>query len=391
MKKLLIYLPLVFLSIGMYAQQSVSVAPEKKHKMAVFTPLYLDDAFNSAGEYRFSSKSFPKNSLTGLEFYHGVSMAIDSLNKLNIPLDVYVYDSKSARETIEQQFSKCAADGVELILANTSISELGLLARLAADKKITLINATVPNDANTVKNPYFVVINPTLNTQIEGLYQYLKKNYKDNQIIFFTHSGGNSEDYIKKGFEVLNSSSKTISLKYVEIGNSDAVSKAIEALDNTKPAIFVAGSLDGTFGNNVIIRAADETKNFPKVTALGMPTWENLNLSKPEFKDVEIIYGTPFYRSGNDVASRAISTAYNKKMFARPSDLVYRSYGLTYRFGSLLNQYGKDINKHLDDKGNRMFYDYHIQPVYLNGTLGYYENKKLYFLKYLNGSLQQVM
>ena len=389
MKKLFFVLLVLVTTCTAFAQ--VTVQNGQRHKMAVFTPLYLDDAFNSEGTYRFSTKSFPKNSIAGLEFYHGVSMAIDSLNRLNVPIDVYVYDSKSGRESLEQQFSKCAADGVELIIANCSISELGRLSKLAADKKITLINATVPNDANTVNNPYFVVINPTLGTQIEGLYNHIKQNYDGQQVLFFTHKGGTSEDYIKSGFDVLNNKGNKIAINYVQIGDSSAVTRAISSLDKSKPVLFVSGSLDNSFGSNVIKRATVETKNFPKVVVFGMPTWENLSLSKSDFKGVDIVYGTPFHRSGNDAVSRAIYSSYNRKMYAHPSDLVYRAFSLIYRFGNLLNLYGKNINQNLGAQGYKMFYDYNIQPVYQNGNLNYYENKKLYFLKYLNGTLQQVM
>ena len=389
MKKLVFYFLLMAFSANVFAQ--VALTPGARHKMAVFTPLYLDDAFNGDGGYRFNTKTFPKNSINGLEFYQGVSMAIDSLNRQNVPLDIYVYDSKSGTESLEQQFSKCAADGVELIIANTSLSELGRLSKLAADKKITLINATVPNDANASNNPYFVVVNPTLGTQIDGLYRHIKNNYSGQQVVFFTHKGGSSEDYIKSGFDVLNGGPNAINIKYVQIGDSSAVNRAIYALDKNKPALFLSGSLDNNFGNNVLTRAAMESKNFPKVVVFGMPTWENLSMSKSDYKGVEIVYGTPFHRSGNSSAAGAISSSYNRKMYSRPSDLVYRAFGLTYRFGQLLNQYGKNINQNLGNKSYPMFYDYNIQPVYQNGNIGYYENKKLYFLRYLNGSLQQVM
>ncbi len=388
MKRFIFYLLLIFVSTQLTAQ----VVPSgPRHKMAIFTPLYLDDAFNADGNYRFSTSSFPKNSIQGLEFYHGVSMAVDSLNRLNVPVDIYIYDSKSGSESLEQQFSKCAADGVELIIANTTISELGRLAKLAADKKITLINATVPNDANTSENPYFVVISPTLGTQIQGLFQHIKNNYAGQEIIFFTHKGGTSEDYIKSAFDILNKDATPIRIKYVQIGDTAAVSRAIYSLDKNKPALLVSGSLDNTFGDNVLTRAAEEVGNFPKIVVFGMPTWENLSTTKDSYRGLEIVYGTPFHKSGNTTASSSIASSYNKKMFARPSDLVYRAFGLTYRFGQLVNKHGKNVNQNLTDRSFRMFYDYDIQPVYLNGKMAYYENKKLYFLRFLNGTLQQVM
>ncbi|MCH5690196.1 hypothetical protein LWM68_41775 [Niabella sp. W65] len=55
-----------------------------------------------------------------------------------------------------------------------------------------------------------------------------------------------------------------------------------------------------------------------------------------------------------------------------------------------MNRYGKDINKKLAGSEYRTFFDMDIQPDYLNGKISHYENKKLYYLKYLNGTLKAV-
>lgn len=392
-KTFLILLAFLSTTISVYAQVVTAAgSSQTRHKMAIFTPLYLDEAFDETGSYRFSTKAFPKNAIPGLEFYHGVSMAIDSLNSHQVPLDIYVYDTKSGRETLEQQFNKCATDGVDLIIANSSINEIGRIAKMAADKKIIVLNATVPNDGNASNNPYFVVLNSTLGTQVEGIYNYIKKQYPGRSVTFFTRKGGASEDYIKSAFESLNkqNQSSPIPVKYIEIGDTAAITNSLASLDKTQPALFLAGSLDNSFGTSILGRVAAVSKLFPQVTVIGMPTWDNINLSKSEYKGLEVIYSTPFYNAKNDAASRNISSTYNKNMYARPSDLVFRSFGLTYHFGRLLNQFGKELSSNLGSKLFRVFYDYDIQPVYGKTKLDYYENKKLYFLKYLNGSLTSV-
>src|SRR5688500_6646239 len=50
-----------------------------RQKVAVFTPLYIDSAFDGS-EYRYD-KTFPKFLNPGIEFYQGVQWAIDSLEK----------------------------------------------------------------------------------------------------------------------------------------------------------------------------------------------------------------------------------------------------------------------------------------------------------------------
>ncbi len=292
MKKTLLSLLTLVVVFSVFAQPVVTNG--SRHKLAIFTPLYIDEAFDNVGSYRYSGKSFPKSSINGLEFYHGAALAIDSLNALNIPLDVYVYDSKSTRETLEQQFSKCAADGVELIIANCSLADLTTLARLGADKKITVLNATVPNDANATDNPYFVVLNPTIQTQLEGLYNYMKKNYAGRQVTVITRKTS-SDPYIRSVLETLNKYYKdSVKLRFQEVNDEVALKALGTTAQPTQAGLYVVGSLDTEFGSKVLKQLAANIKNFASLTVIGMPTWENIGLGKSEYKGVEIIYSTPF-------------------------------------------------------------------------------------------------
>ncbi|WP_300596420.1 amino acid ABC transporter substrate-binding protein [Niabella sp.] len=386
MKKLSL---LVLLAVCHMLAVTAQVTGTQRHKMAIFTPLYLDDAFSADGSYNYNGKSFPKASIPGLEFYHGASMAIDSLEQLNLPLDIYIYDSRSSKMSLESQVNKAASDGVELIIANCAISELDRLSKLAASKKIALINAVTPNDGNVRDNPYFVVMNPTLPTQGEQIYAYLKKNYPNQQIIYLTRKGS-SENYLRSVFETLNKLDRTTAMhiRFTDVKDTLSQAQVTANLFPDRPSLFVIGSLDNSFSEKLLTQLSRLSKTYPQITIMGMPTWDNLNFSK--YKGLDLVYSTPFYSSRLDAASRNIISYYNSKMYARPSDLVFRSYDLTYRFGRLLNQYGKNLSAMLASKEYRVFYDYDIQPVSKTNKLDYYENKKLYFLEYSNGSFKRV-
>src|SRR6478735_2426677 len=47
-----------------------------RQRIAIFTPLYLDSAFDVAGNYRYDAKTFPRISSAGLEFWEGAELAI---------------------------------------------------------------------------------------------------------------------------------------------------------------------------------------------------------------------------------------------------------------------------------------------------------------------------
>src|SRR5690349_6084533 len=96
--KRIAFLLLIVLQAGIsHAQDSAG----KRYQVAIFTPLYLDSAFDGTGNYRYD-KYFPKFINPGLEFYEGVQIALDSLQKEGAQLDVFVYDLRSGSQSLEQ-------------------------------------------------------------------------------------------------------------------------------------------------------------------------------------------------------------------------------------------------------------------------------------------------
>ena len=184
-----------------------------------------------------------------------------------------------------------------------------------------------------------------------------------------------------------------LKLKYVDLTDSFTVNQLKAHLDTTNQTLCVAGSLDENFGKKLVQQLAVLKKQNYESTIIGMPTWDGISFSKSEYKGIDIIYSTPFYNSKSDKISHSISNYFNKKMFARPTDMVYRGYEVTFRFARLLKQYGPELASNLGSKQTKVFTDFDIQPV-LNKqsmTLDYFENKKLYFLKWQDGILKSVL
>lgn len=362
-----------------------------RHKIAIFAPLYLDSAFDGTNEYKYTKNVFPKFINSGLEFYEGAQLALDSLNKEGAQLEIFIYDTRSATQTLEQQLAMPELADVSLIIAHCSNNEVRLLSETALQKKIPVINTTVPNDAGTTANPYFILLNPTLKTQCEGIYKYVQKYYAINPVIVFKRKG-TMDDHIKTIFDEYSKTTLSIplKLKYVELPDNFTASQLKTYLDSTRTTLCIAGSLDMNFGKNLALQFASIIKEYP-VVVMGMPTWDGIkDFSKPEFKGLEIIYSTPFYNAKTDKVSLGISNYFNNTMFARPSDMVFRGYEATWKFAKLLLKYGKDLSSNLGNKQEKIFTDFDIQPVLNKKTmvLDYFENKKLYFLKWQNGLIK---
>src|SRR5829696_2258667 len=113
MKKFLFFFSFLSIAFAGFSQTT------GRHKIAVFAPLYLDSAFNYSGNYAFN-KSFPKFLNPGIEFYQGVQLALDSLQKAGAPLEVFIYDIRSRTTSLPQLLRSAELENMEMIIAQSS-------------------------------------------------------------------------------------------------------------------------------------------------------------------------------------------------------------------------------------------------------------------------------
>ena len=389
----LYFLPIAYclLSIETNAQDSSVVF---KPRVAIFAPLYLDSAFDATNNYRYGA-IFPKFINPGLEFYEGAQLALDSLNKEGKPIEVFVFDTHSSQKTLTQQLQQAEKDSVQLIIAySETVKELQHFASSSQMMKIPFVNVNLPNDGGVYSNPYFVILNSTLRTHIEGIYRYIQKYYSLDNIIVFRKKG-QMEDLIKNYFDEAGKTTASVPLKikYVELSDSFSAKQLQPELDSNTHTLCIAGSLDENFGKRLTLQLASISQQYP-VSLIGMPTFDNMDreFSRPEYKGIEIIYSTPFYNARTDKVSVSITEYFSSKMYARPSDMVMRGYETTWRFSKLLLKYKQELSSNITHKEFNVFREFDIQPV-LNkqtNTLDYFENKKLYFIKWQDGVVKVV-
>ncbi|HTI11931.1 MAG TPA: ABC transporter substrate-binding protein [Puia sp.] len=362
-----------------------------RHQVAIFVPLYLDSAFDASNNYRYD-KSFPKFINPGLEFYEGAQLALDSLQKEQAPLDIQIYDTRSTTQSLAQVLQSPAFQKTELIIGYVMPGELQQMAAAAAQHNIPFINVNFPNDGGVTNNPSFVILNSTLRTHCEGIYKFIQRNYPTKPIVLFRKKGA-QEDHLQHYFMDIEKSTASVPLKikYITLEENFSAATLAPYLDSNTQTICVAGSLDETWARNFCQALASLNKTYTS-SIIGMPTWDNIDFTAPQYSGEEIIYSTPFYSNPADNLVKEIQQVFKVKFYSRPSDMVFRGYETTYRFSRLLLQAGKGLNSSIGEKKYKVFNDFDIQPV-LNRqtmTLDYFENKKLYFVKKTDGNITGV-
>lgn len=363
-------------------------------RIALFAPLYLDSAFDASGNYRFG-KTVPKYISSGLDFYQGAELAFDSLDKEGVKLNVKVYDTKNARGTIFKVADSGLLDSVDLILGAVSGSEFIDLATIAKEKKIPFVSATYPNDGGISTNPYVIIVSSKLNTHLQATYNYVLRSLGTNKITMFRRQNG-ADDRVAEVYKSLNTSASgpVLNMQTITLNNPFIATDIAASLDSSRENVIICGSLDDNFGKSLISYTSSLSSSY-KITLVGMPTWEDFReLSLPELKNVSVIYSANFFNPGTpDSWSTSFIKNYTLETYSNPTENAFRGFELTYYFAHLTAKYHSELLNNITEKSYRVLTDFDFRPIHWtkNSTIpDYYENKRIYILKQLNGTTVKV-
>jgi ABC-type branched-subunit amino acid transport system substrate-binding protein len=366
--------------------QSYEISTLKKHKIAVFSPIYLDSAFS--GKNYNHGKNFPRFTLQGIGFVQGAMIALNNFPIESCQIETFIYDSKSDSANIQNLIETNVLDDIEMIIASVKDRELVLLSKFCLRKKIPLISATFPNDAGISQNPFFVILNSTLKTHCESIFSYLLQTHTNEKIIHVRKSG-NQEDRISNYFQNINKPDNKSLLNIKTISLDSNYSQIKNALDSTRLNIIIAGSLDESFAVEIYKILKTCLPKY-KIQLIGMPNWDGFGAfsqkSNAKSSDFPIYYTSPYYNNKTDIFSSSIQSTYLKSYKGSPTESVFKGFESMYVFSRFLSE-GQSLSG-INLKSINVFSDFKIIPIKLNresDQVDYFENKHLFFLKKQNG------
>lgn len=379
---------ILFICFALNIQAQVStVRNYKTYKIGIFAPLFLDSVFNDDG-YRYG-KNFPKFTLPGLDFVQGAQIALDSMPVYNGNIDATFYDSKSVVDPVSSLLAGHGLDSVDLIIGSVKDQEFLQLAEYAKKRNVPFISASYPNDGGVTSNPFLVIVNSTLKAHCEAIYSYLLQNHTTEKI-FLVRRSGQQEDRVAEYFKNINNQDGknllNIQVLNFPTGNiTDLKSK----LDSTRTNVIIGGSLNEAFAQKLATECSVANKKS-KTLLIGMPNWDGFGFMqhKNTMKDFPIYFTTPYYNGKWDSQSKKIQAAYKKNYKGSPSDMAYKGFECVYLFSKLLTRFPETYMDHLNDYPYKVFNEYIFKPVFLSKNSAipdYFENKRLYFMKSING------
>ena len=387
----IIFLITIFSSVNLYAQDDTTQkAPV--YRVGIFAPLYLDSVFNK-NTFKYK-QAVPRFIMPAVDFVQGALIALDSLQAGVDYITASIYDTKSYTEKISDLIRNKKLDSLQLIIGSVRDEDFTQLAAFALQKNIPFISATYPNVAGITENPSLVIMNSTLKAHCDAIYSYILQNHGSDKI-YLCRQKGKQEDMVASYFKMMNEQDGKPLLPIETLNMDDNVTTAFlkSKLDSNSKNIIVGGSLDETFAGTIAKASYELHKTYP-ITLIGMPNWDNFSAfyNKKNLIGFPVYFTTPFYTDKTDDFSKSLTNAYYKKYKGKPTDMAYKGFESVYLFTKLLTQYPDSFMSHISDKNMKVFCEYNFRPVKQNDKAAipdYFENKHLYLIKIINGTISR--
>lgn len=356
-------------------------------RIGLFASFYLDSAFDGSGNYKLKD-NFPRQAIAGVEFYEGSVMAVDSMNSTGISVNMEVYDIKSKQHSIEKLLKQGKIDSLDLMIFYGGPPEFIELANISKEKNIPLVSASYPNDGGIRGSPAVFIANPTINTHLQLISDQLTMRWGNANIIWFKRADAGDNRIQEMFKEIIKNSKSSIKLNSITLAPAVSTQDIMRSIDTTKNNVFIAGSLDNTFALN-FARAVSLIEKKGIMQVVGLPNWDGLKeIQSPVYAGIPIYYSSGMSAARDNKWINAFEEKIKEATGVQSSVPAIKGFELTFYFANILAKHGSLIMNDPSDKYFKVYNNFEFKPI--KSTTGstqtdYVENKKVYFIRRLNG------
>jgi hypothetical protein len=352
-----------------------------RYRIDVLVPLYLDELVK---DNKPSFKGHvPEKASTGLNFYQGVKLAADTLSALGYNVDVFIHDISLPGLSPQDMVKSNYLAETDLIIGALASNQLTVIADYAKKSSINFISALSPSDADITGNPYFTMLQPTLQTHCERLKAAATKKYPEREITLLYRSN-NSIDSLAYSYIA----DAGHSFKKLTWNTTPQTIQMQRLFDSTRTNVILMPIVDNNYAEGVLHKLNDLFPGY-QFEVYGMPSWKAMGgIKKADaYPSIAVLFTSPFYYDGSTPAGQMLSSNYKKEFSGRPGEMVFRGYETLYWYAYLLRKYGTIFNNKLSDNGSTTFTRFEVKPQYnVQQDLLYNENEHIYIYRYQGGS-----
>lgn len=324
MNKVLIFIGLLLMSAHMQAQGDTNHL-----EVSLILP------FSAKSVYENPKDKNAAVSEACRQYFEGFTIAIDSLEKLGIPVNLRVFDTKLDTFTFKKILEKKEVQNSDLVFGPVMRNGTLMMKEFASKYKVFHVSPLMTLTKTSINDSFLVSAYPDLKFYANFILEAIKQQDSVQANIVILSDKKTNDIIFSKQFFVLKNKYKSFLIKNIDISKYLDYGLYYKMGANNHVVIACENEFLVT---NVIKHLSDSSQflNIHSWTTRKILEFNSVNLLQWEAINLNII--SPFYVDYTDTIVKSFSEKYRERYYTEPSEFAVNGFEQAIYFISAYNQ-----------------------------------------------------
>lgn len=265
-----------------------------------------------------------------VEYYEGFLMAVDSLKRQGVSVDLYTYDTKGSAQTVNAILARPELKKMDIIFGPVHDACIKSLSDFAEKNEIRLVIPFAPKVSQVFKNPYVYQVNTPQSYLYSEVYDHFLRKFGKANVIFVDAGTGNREkaEFINGLKQELKNNG--VNYKQLSVNTSTDPAKLVAAMDTLRETIFVPTSGEKAALTHALPKLIALHRAHPGIALhlFGYPEWQTYTQDYlASFYELDTYFYSSFYTNNLFPEAIRFTNAY-RRWYSKDMANTYPKYGM---------------------------------------------------------------
>jgi ABC-type branched-subunit amino acid transport system substrate-binding protein len=295
---------------------------------------------------------FFKESESYLQFYEGVLLAVDSLQRAGMRIALKVFDTQQSADSIRKFIYSESFLETDLIIGPVFPNVQREVAAIAAKNRIPVISPLSSQSQDLNINPYYFQVNPSREILIAKTAELIAEEYFNSNFIVVrtSRSGdipeGKVVDMVREKLSPSGYWNNPQGMQFHSVNFSSEGPSGINRVmsSNKENVIFISSLNEGEL--SIILSNINNLAGRYPVTLIGFNRYEQFSSIQEEFfHNLKLQYIAPYWTDYTNPETVRFLKKFRQYFHTDPGNFGMQGYDVAFYFLSAMNYYGKQFEE----------------------------------------------
>ena len=359
-----------------------SVTPHPKGKIwtiGVVLPFHLDSV-----NYKIEHEAIPIGTMPALFFYEGFLVAMDSLKRMGMDMNVYVFDSKTDTTHMQKVLEKLEALETDVVIGPVVDKNVQMTKEFFKEKDVVTVSPLLPDTTNYPYYEKHISMNPSYETHADMLAKYILFLFKgSNYLTLRALDVSEEEKIIIDQFNSTLQSAKLENLRFPMVRRNSPNPESFEKYltKDTTNVIFVP-SMEESYLYKVINSLNILSAQNYKFVIFGPQEWLRFySMDVSSFVKFNIHLSTNYWVDYESPLVKQFRRKFKSQFKTEPNKYAFQGFDIFFYLGRGFLKHHKNLDE-INFFWRGLSNSYQLAPITVGDSVLRYENKQVSIIRF---------